>query len=162
MAHPLRGFDDLVAYLTERRLPHVANPQTRSIEAPVKAPFLPGVVYLRWEQKAPVVQIIQAVCTSVPAERVADVEAACARVNTAAVVPGVGFDHALGTVYYRLAAPRYDGVVTGEQVEAQVHVCLANARDLHAPFTDVIAGQPGADILRLCAQHLAAAPKPAG
>jgi hypothetical protein len=157
MAHVLRSFDDLVAYLSERRLPHVANPATHSIEAPVQAPFVPGTVYLRWEVKAPIVQIIQALCRDVPADRVADVEAACARLNTAAVVPGVGFDHALGVIYYRMVAPRYDGTITGEQVEGQVHACLRNARDLHAALADVVAGRAGADVLRLVVEHRAAA-----
>lgn len=150
------NFTDLSETLRIRGVPFLFDPDRKVIETPIDQPPLQSKLYLRWEDKAPVLQLIVIMSENVPLKRLHELEVACCHANTAIALPGFGIDYTNHNVYNRLTLPTVGGipVVTLDRMMMSV---VTNARDFLPAFNAVISGQNGADII---ASALATRPAP--
>jgi hypothetical protein len=148
----LHNFDDFLVFLAEHRAPHRADTDNKVVEMPVHPP-LTGVLYIRWEKRLPYVQIIHPFVTDVPEARIRDVETAICRANTIIPLPGLGFEYEKRFVYMRLCVPMYEEGMLGSSFQRQIIGVLQNAKDFTGPFKDIVAGEPGTEVMALAVKH---------
>jgi len=147
MSQHLASFEDLVAYLVKQGVPHQVDAANRAVQVATKPPALPSVVFVRWEQAIPYVQVIQQITSGqVPDGRLREVETALARVNDVAMIPGYGFSYQTKVIYYRLAVPIYDGGITADSLDQAMTTVLNNALQLQPALQKVVDGAPGASV----------------
>jgi hypothetical protein len=149
----LTHFPDLLAFLGENHVSHRLDGANQLIELPVGAPPLSGVLYIRWEKKLPFVQLIYPFVGDVPADRVREVETAICRANTMSALPGLGYEYEKRFIYMRLCVPVFDEGVLASSFQRQLLGVVQNAKDFVGAFRDIIAGQPGAEIMALAVNH---------
>ncbi len=147
MDQPLRSFDDLVKFLDGKQIPHRVDAENHVVQLAVGPPALPAPVFVRWESKIPYIQIMQQMSQPIPEPRLRDVEVACTRVNDAASLPGFGVNYATHVIYYRIAAPVYDGQLSPDMLDRSITAVLNNAAQLAPAFKAVIDGGDGASVL---------------
>ena len=151
------SFTELSETLRIRGVSFLFDPDRKVIETPVDQTPLKATLYLRWEDKAPVLQLIVIMIEGIPLKRLHELESACCHANAAIALPGFGIDYTRNSLYNRLTLPTAGGIpaVTLDRMMLSV---VANARDFLAAFQAVIAGQPGTDIIKL-AQATRPAPR---
>ena len=150
MISRIRTYQDLVQYLAENQLPHRANPAELAVEVPVTTAQQTGVVYLRWGAMP---QIVFPFLANIPESRVAELEAAIGRANTAVSLPGFGYEYEQRFVYMRMCAPTYAEGIPAVALQRLVLAVIENARQFAAAFAEVASGAPGKDILELARRH---------
>jgi len=149
-AHParrLRSYTDLIAFLVEKNVAHRANPASFTVQIPTVPPALPGVAFVRWVEKVPFVQVMQQIVTSVPEDRIRDVEIAISHINDEAAMPGYGFSYEERFIYYRLSVPIDDGEISSHVLNRAVTAVLDNAAQLEPALKRVVDGAAGASVL---------------
>jgi hypothetical protein len=150
VAHParqLRSYNDLIAFLVENNVAHRANPASFTVQIATRPPALPGVAFVRWVEKVRFVQVMQQIVTSVPEDRIRDVEIAISHVNDEAIMPGYGFSYEERFVYYRLSVPVYNGEISSEVLERAVTAVLDNALQLEPALKKIVDGAADASVL---------------
>jgi len=150
MISRIRTYEDLVQYLTENKLPHRANPAELAVEVPFTNAQQTGTVFLRWGLMP---QIVYPFLANIPESRIADLETAICRVNTAVGLPGFGYEYDARFLYMRLCAPTYAEGIPAIALQRLVLAVIDNARQFAAAFADVASGSPGKDILDLARRH---------
>lgn len=143
----LRSYNDLIAFLVDENIAHRANPASFTVQIATTPPVLPGVAFVRWVEKVPFVQVMQPIVTSVPEDRIHDVETAISHINDEAMTPGYGFSYEDRFIYYRVSLPIYDGEISSDVLQRAVTAVLDNARQLEPAFKKVVDGAPGASVL---------------
>ena len=150
VAHPARqlcSYNDLVAFLVETNVTHRANPASFTVQIATQPPALPGVAFVRWVEKVPLVQVMQEIVTSVPEDRIRDVEIAISRINDEAIMPGYGFSYEERFVYYRLSVPIHNGGISSDVLQRSVSAVLDNALQLEPALKKIVDGAAGASVL---------------
>src|SRR5262245_14243188 len=90
---PLTNFQSLRDLLVHDKMKVLANESEQSVSIPMEFLGQRVVQVIRWQSKDHVVQFIQPMLTSVPAERLSALEAAVARLNHALAFPGFDLNH---------------------------------------------------------------------
>jgi len=152
-ARRLRSFNDLRALLVEKNVAHRANPASFTVQIATQPPALPGVAFLRWVEKVPFVQVMQQIVTSVPEDRIRDVEIAISHINDEAIMPGYGFSYEERFIYYRLSVPIYNGEISSDVVERAITAVLDNALQLEPALKKIVDGAAGASVLDYVAHN---------
>jgi hypothetical protein len=147
MAERLHTFDELVAFLNEKKVPHRADASAQAVELATAPPALPQSVILRWDTKVPFLQVMQPITNPIADDRVREIEAAVCRLNDIAMIPGYGFSYAMKVVYYRFAAPRYDNEIGTDTLDRAVGLVVAQAAQVAPAIMKVIEGAPGDKVL---------------
>jgi hypothetical protein len=142
----LRSFEDLVAFLVKQEIPHQVDTANFAVQVATNPPALPGVVFVRWEQQIPYIQVMQQLTSTVPDDRVREVETALAHVNDVAMIPGYGYSYETKVIYYRLAVPIYDGQISSDALDHAMTTVLNNALQLAPALRKVVEGSPGAGV----------------
>lgn len=156
----LTKFEDLVAYLTESKIPHRADAEHLAVQLPVDNPPNAGAVFVRWERGLPYVQVIYAFL-EVPPARIQAIESAICRANNSIKLPGFGFEYDSRYIYMRLAVQLYDGGIPAESFRRMVLAVLENARELVEGFRGVVNGAEPERVVELAiAAAKASATKP--
>jgi hypothetical protein len=162
----IASFPQLVAFLNQNGVPHVADLAEQVLESPIVAPPLEGKIYARWDKEEPFLQLVMPMIHDLAMDRLAEVETAIGRTNNGIALPGFGFDYTRRTIYYRVTLPAIDPLPAAT-VRAMVSAVVNTARAFLVPFRQVAEqGQPGATIAALVAawgqaDRAAAAVKPA-
>jgi hypothetical protein len=149
MSQRLRSFEDLVAFLNEKKIPHRGDASMQAVELGTAPPALPQSVILRWDTKVPFLQIMQPITNPVPDERVHELEAAVCRLNDIAMIPGYGYSYGTKVVYYRFAAPRYDNEIGTDTLDRAIGLVISQAAQVEPAIKKVVEGAPGANVLEL-------------
>lgn len=153
----IASFTELVAQLEADKVPHRVDADAQVVHLPAASPALAGPLYLRWDQRLPFIQIVQPMI-NVPQERVPDVEAAMGRLNAVAAFPGLGLEYQTFALYCRATATLDEGSVRTATLRHLIQVTIANAMEFLPTMTDIVAGAPGADVIKsLMAKRAAAA-----
>jgi hypothetical protein len=142
----LRSFDDLVAFLVKQDIPHQVDAPNYAVQVTTTPPALPGVVFVRWEQKIPYIQVMQQLTDVVPDDRVREVETALAHVNDVAMIPGYGYSYQTKVIYYRLSVPIYAGEISSDALDHAMTTVLNNALQLAPALRRVVEGSAGAGV----------------
>jgi hypothetical protein len=156
MISRIHNYQDLVKYLGENGVAFSANPAQLTVEVPVTTASLTGMIHVRWGATLPYVQLIHPFLPNIPESRIADIEAAISRANTACPLPGFGFEYGQRVVYMRLCVQTYSEGIPAVAFQRLVHAVLENTKQFVAAFADVASGAPGKDILELARRHNAA------
>ena len=127
----------LVALLEADAVPHRVHPDRKLIELPVERGPLKTTMALVWHRGS-VAQYVVSLPLRVPDGRADAAHEALVRLNHAAVFPGLGLDHANGTVYYRLAAPMPEEGLEVAMVRGLFGRATALAADLYARLRPVL------------------------
>ncbi len=143
----VRSFDELVRVLGVARVPHRANHDTREVELPSHTD-LPGALVMQWASRVPFVVVRHALFEHLPADRLAELETAIARVNHHIDVSGFNLDHLRRRLYYRVSVPAFDGI-DPELLSRVAKGVIANAVEFATSFGAVIAGRPGSEIAQI-------------
>jgi hypothetical protein len=146
MSQVLRSFEDLVAFLVKQEIPHQVDAPDHAVQVATKPPALPNVVFVRWEQQIPYLQVMQQLAGPVPDDRVREVETALAHVNDVAMIPGYGYSYETKVIYYRLSVPIYDGEISSDALDRAMTTVLNNALQLAPALRKVVEGSPGAGV----------------
>lgn len=150
----LTTFDELVAFVTENKLPHKLDREARVLELPANEATLPGDLYMRWEPQLPFVTLIQFVIMDVPGSRIADLERAIVVLNNKLDFGTFGMDEPSRRLYHRVTVPVHEGI--DPTVLNQFGFgCVKQARQYAPAFRAVVDGKPGAEILALAEHALA-------
>jgi hypothetical protein len=136
----IKSFAEMVELVRETNPNHKVNDIAQSVEFLVGPADQGNVMMLRWEKSLPFVQVILPLLKDIPASRFAEVNAALAYVNNAAVVPGLGFDQTNNLVYYRLTAPLLADGIRADMLRGYVQVCLRAAIDVIGAVRKVVEG----------------------
>jgi hypothetical protein len=156
------SYDDLLDLLRRQGVLHQADGATRSARIPTEINGLQGVQLLRWQDTDGVLAHIQSMAVTIPAERLAAVEQAIARINHALPWPGLDLNHDARLVAYRLVLPMLPGGIDPRAIQAYFRLAVRVAANLTPTLRRVAAGElePAgavADVRR----ELAAVAKPA-
>jgi len=146
LAKTVSSYAELLQLLSVLQAPHRADPALQTIDL-LTATDLPGPLHVRWEKHLPLVQLLQPVVVNVPAARVRDIEAAVVRINNAAVFSGLGFDHAMRRVYYRITGVVLLDGLRVDLLQAYLQGAVANATELRPSLLKVVDGLSGDEIL---------------
>ena len=153
MSQRLASFDELVAFLVAQAIPHQVDAANQVVNLATRAPTPPFPLVIRWERAIPFIQIIQQITPEVPDARVRELEAALARINDVAMIPGYGFSYATKVLYYRLATPIFDGGIASDMLDRSTAAVMNNAAQMAAALQAVIGGAPGAQVLETLASN---------
>lgn len=130
MQNAITRYEDLLDLLRKDGVLHQANLEERSVTIPTGRGELRGVLVIRWQGEQGVVQLVQSLPFTVPAERTAAFESALSRLNHALLLPGFGLNHEGSTPYYRLALPLFPGrPPRPEDVRAAFRTAVKTAAD---------------------------------
>jgi len=149
MTQRLHSFEELVAFLNEKKVPHRADATAQAIELATAPPALPQPVILRWDTKVPFLQVMQPISNPVGDDRIRDLEAAVCRLNDIAMIPGYGFSYAMKVVYYRFAAPRYDNEIGTDTLDRAIGLVVAQAAQVAPAIMKIVEGAQGDTVLSL-------------
>lgn len=154
----VHDFGQFAQALADNKVPCRIDPTTQSVELMSNGYPLPGQLYLRWERKVPFVQLIHFMIPDIAPARIGEVEIAIVRLNNRLEVAGLGLDHDQRRLYYRLTVPVLppDGIAAETLLRLGKGI-ITNAKDLLAPFQQVVAGRPGAEIVAICEELAEAA-----
>src|SRR5262249_36551578 len=143
-------FEQLLAFLDHNRIEYRADAPRLTVEVPSNATPLPGNLFVKWDAKLPVVQLVHFMIDDVPEERMGELEAAVARVNHRVESSGFGLDHERRRLYCRSTVPNYppeginpmtlNRIATGR---------VRGARELLEAFREVVGGKAGAEVLEI-------------
>jgi hypothetical protein len=150
----LTTFDELVAFVTENKLPHKLDREGRVLELPSNDETVPGDLHMRWEAHLPFVTLIQFVIMDVPAARIADVERAIVILNNKLDFGTFGMDEPSRRLYHRVTVPVHEGIEP-TVLNQFGFGCVKQARQYAPAFRAVVDGKPGADILAIAERTLA-------
>jgi hypothetical protein len=102
----LWSFADLCAYLHEEEVTFTGDAYAQVVEIPTRVAGLATSMLVAWEWRRPLVQIIQAVATDLPRDRLDPIERALGRLNHVAPIAGYGLDLARRLAYFRATLER--------------------------------------------------------
>ena len=151
----LTNFADLKSFLTSRGVPFAADDARQVLEIPttIRGEAHAGVIL--WDPRAALLHVIQVLGVAVPPGRERDLVDAIARINHALVLPGFGFDHAAGQVYYRWVVPRAaDGGMSEEDLDRAIRTVLESCRDFLPALRAVASGEAPADQVMMFSSRL--------
>jgi len=142
----LRSFEEMIRMLEAKGVPHRAAPAHRLVELPSAGP-LPGPLRMKWEANVPFISLGQLLITSLPEERLRELESRWCGRTTASRCPGSASitASAASTTASRRPCSRHRRRHPGE---ARARV-IGSAKEYLASFEAVLKGRPGADILAI-------------
>lgn len=130
MSNSITSYDDLLDLLRKDGVLHQADVADRSITIPTGRGELRGVLMMRWQGEQGVLQLVQSLPFKVPDERLSAYESALARINHALLIPGFGYNHEVGSAYFRVALPMFPGrPLRAEDVRAAFRTAVKTSAD---------------------------------
>ena len=125
----LTAFDHLVALMNRDGVFHQVHPDDKSVRIPTKKGALEGLLIVRWQDRDGVLQFIHPLPVEVAPGRLGAVESAITRVNHALALPGFGFNHDAGLLYFRVTAPLPPEGVSDRLVQALFRATVRTSAD---------------------------------
>lgn len=157
----IRSFAELLQLLHRDGVPHEPDLAKKTLRIPTQRGTLDGVLLIRWQDDDAVVQFIQPLPMTVPADRLPALAEAVSRLNHALAVPGFDLNHAQGLVAYRLYLPLYPrGEISSEEVQAMFRMTVKTAADFLPLLAAVASGNLAPARIVEQAESAAEAPSP--
>jgi hypothetical protein len=141
----LSSYDDLQAYLRREDILYAAVPQHQAVEISVRSQPVEGTMVIFWPSDPVLLQLMVLLSCTVPVERVGALESALLRLNHTLTIPGFGYNHANGTIYFRLTFPRHlDGHMEEEELRRAIQTGLNTVTEFWSPLQRLL--HEGADL----------------
>jgi hypothetical protein len=143
------SFQELIALLDEGKVMHRSDPESSAVQILTEQRGVEGMQVIRWQELDGVLQFIQSVPLTAPAERIAAVAEAVARLNHALAIPGLDYDQDRNLLAFRTYLPIFPrGAVGGDEVQAMFRITVKTAVDLLPTLRRVCEGDIApADVL---------------
>ncbi|MEW4529510.1 MAG: YbjN domain-containing protein [Maioricimonas sp. JB045] len=142
----LASFEDVVAVLERDGVPHQVNAEQQFVTIPTRRNGFQGVMLIRWAATDGVLHFVQNMPLQVPEDRRSDLVDAMVRLNHVYPVPGLGFNHATSTTYYRMTVPiQPRGGLTDRELTTYFNYALQQAINLLPTVKAVIDGDVAPD-----------------
>src|SRR5215475_7406607 len=101
----IASYDDLVRFVQSEGVPHVLEPESRSIRIPTEQKGVRGIQIIRWQGEDHVVEFIQSMLRDIPEARLAALEGAVTRLNHELAWLGLDLNHGQRMLAFRLTVP---------------------------------------------------------
>lgn len=107
----INNFSELVTSLKASGVPLRADEPQQLLQAPINAPPLNSVVFVRWVNQPPYLTMVLPVLDGITEARLGAIESAVCRANNGIPLPGFGIDYNHRAVVFKVSVPIADGVL---------------------------------------------------
>jgi hypothetical protein len=138
----IASYSELLELLAREGVLHQARTEEKSVTIPTEKGSLDGMLLMRWQDSDGIIQFIQSMPLEIPADKVALVESAIARLNHALALPGFDLNHEYRLLTYRQVLPIYPrGYVHPAEIQAMFRVTVKTASDFLPTLARVLRGE---------------------
>ncbi|MEW4487963.1 YbjN domain-containing protein [Thalassoglobus sp. JC818] len=138
----IKSLENLMQFFQRIGVNSQADLEQGFIAIPVKKEAFEAVHVVRWATSDGVVHFIQVIPLKVAPERIAALESAIVRLNHSYPVPGLGFNHETGTLYFRMTVPFAPaGYLTEQEAQEYFGYCINQAYQFVPTLTELIEGR---------------------
>lgn len=138
----ISSYSELLELLAREGVLHQARTEEKSVTIPTEKGSLDGMLLMRWQDSDGIIQFIQSMPLEIPADKLALVESAIARLNHALALPGFDLNHEYRLLTYRQVLPIYPrGYVHPAEIQAMFRVTVKTASDFLPTLARVLRGE---------------------
>lgn len=138
----IASYPDLLELLAREGVLHQARTEEKSVTIPTEKGALDGMLLMRWQESDGIIQFIQSLPLEIPADKIAAMESAIARLNHALALPGFDLNHEYRMLTYRQILPIYPrGYVHPAEIQAMFRVTVKTAADFLPTLARILRGE---------------------
>lgn len=138
----IASYSELLELLAREGVLHQARTEEKSVTIPTEKGALDGMLLMRWQDSDGIIQFIQSMPLEIPADKIALVESAIARLNHALALPGFDLNHEYRLLTYRQVLPIYPrGYVHPAEIQAMFRVTVKTASDFLPTLARILRGE---------------------
>ncbi|TWT40135.1 hypothetical protein KOR42_49830 [Thalassoglobus neptunius] len=138
----IKSLENLMQFFQRIGINSQADLEQGFIAIPVKKEAFDAVHVVRWATSDGVVHFIQVIPLKVAPERIGALESAIVRLNHSYPVPGLGFNHETGTLYFRMTVPFAPaGYLTEQETQEYFGYCINQAYQFVPTLTELVEGR---------------------
>ncbi len=138
----IASYPDLLELLAREGVLHQARTEEKSVTIPTEKGALDGMLLMRWQESDGIIQFIQSLPLEIPADKIAAMESAIARLNHALALPGFDLNHEYRMLTYRQILPIYPrGYVHPAEIQAMFRVTVKTAADFLPTLSRILRGE---------------------